>query len=250
MSSLGDFSHQASAYGPSRPGYPAEFISLLAENAGVDAGDPVVDLGAGTGISTRLLVEAGFRVTAVEPNEAMREHADVPGAVWVDGSFEATGLPDQSQAWAFAAQAFHWAYPPKALPEIRRILRPQGKFTVLWNNRVAASGTTVGWTEQAIRRHVPDFNEAYRNRDWDQLLESTGDFRFVARNETKHAVLMSPDRYLQLWRSHNRLANVAGPERLEAFLTDLSDYLQREEIPQIEVVYKCEAWTAERVDKN
>ncbi|EAQ81814.1 class I SAM-dependent methyltransferase [Blastopirellula marina] len=247
MSSLGDFSHQAAAYGTSRPSYPAEFISLLAENAGVAAGDPVVDLGAGTGISSHILANAGFRVTAVEPNEAMRSQANVAGVTWVDGTFDATGLPDQSQRWAIAAQAFHWAQPQSALPEIRRILQPQRKLTLLWNNRVAATGTTVGWTEHAIRRHVPEFSEAYRNRDWDQTLESTGDFQFVGRSETKHAVLMSPQRYLQLWRSHNRLSHIAGPERLETLLTELAEYLKREEVPQIEVVYKCEAWTAERV---
>ncbi|TWT39236.1 class I SAM-dependent methyltransferase [Blastopirellula retiformator] len=247
MSTLGDFSHQASAYGPSRPGYPAEFIALLAEKAGISAGDAIVDLGAGTGISTRQLVDAGFEVTAVEPNSAMRELASVPGATWVDGTFKATGLAAESQSWAVSAQAFHWAHPPAALPEIRRILRPQGMFTVLWNNRIAATGTTVGWTEQAIRRHVPDFNEAYRNRDWDQLLASTGDFRFVGRFEKRHAVLMSPDRYLQLWHSHNRLANSAGPERLAAFLAELKDYLQQEEIPQVEVAYQCEAWMAQRI---
>lgn len=249
MSSLGDFSHQAAAYGTARPGYPAEFISLLAEQAGVVAGDPVADLGAGTGISTRLLADLGFRVTAVEPNQAMREQARLPGVTWVDGRFDATGLADQSQAWAVSAQAFHWAQSQTALPEIRRILRPQGMFTVLWNNRIVASDTVVGWTEQAIRRFVPDFNEAYRNRNWDQLLESSGDFQFIGRNETRHAVLMSPERYLQLWRSHNRLAHIAGPDRLEAFLAELSDYLKREEIPQVEVAYKCEAWTAQRIEK-
>ncbi|PQO36459.1 class I SAM-dependent methyltransferase [Blastopirellula marina] len=249
MSSFGDFSLQAAAYGVSRPGYPTEFISLLAEKAGVVAGDPVVDLGAGTGISSRLLADLGLRVTAVEPNQAMREQADLPGVTWVDGRFDATGLPAQSQAWAVSAQAFHWAQSHTALPEIQRILRPAAMFTVLWNNRVVASDTVVGWTEQAIRRFVPDFNEAYRNRNWDQLLESSGDFRFVSRDETRHAVLMSPERYLQLWRSHNRLANIAGPDRMEEFLAELKDYLQREEIPQIEVVYKCEAWTAQRIEK-
>src|SRR4051812_30946132 len=82
---VGDFSNQAAVYGQARPSYPAELIDLLVQDARVKPGDSVVDLGAGTGIFTRDLVERGFAVNAVEPNENMRSSANLPSAAWFDG---------------------------------------------------------------------------------------------------------------------------------------------------------------------
>ena len=132
----GDFTAQAEAYARARPGYPAEIVDRVVAAAGVRPGDAVADLGAGTGLFTALLAARGLRVTAVEPNAAMRARAPViAGVDWVDGSFEAAGLPAASQRWVVAAQAFHWADPQRALPELHRVLGARGAFTVLWNDR-------------------------------------------------------------------------------------------------------------------
>ncbi|HEY8427370.1 MAG TPA: methyltransferase domain-containing protein, partial [Sandaracinaceae bacterium] len=79
----GDFTEQAGAYARARPGYPDALVDRLAARAGVRAGDPVADVGAGTGLFTRALAARGFAVTAVEPNAAMRAKAPaLPGARW------------------------------------------------------------------------------------------------------------------------------------------------------------------------
>ena len=83
---LGDFSAQAESYRTARPTYPALLIDLLVADAGISPGDAVADLGAGTGILTRMLVERAFVVTAIEPNEQMRKQADVPEARWINGT--------------------------------------------------------------------------------------------------------------------------------------------------------------------
>src|SRR4051812_47489168 len=132
---IGDFTDQAAVYGNSRPNYPSQLTDLLVSRAAVKPGDAVVDLGAGTGIFTAELVKRGFIVTAVEPNERMRSSGNLSAAIWIDGTFEATRLPDASQDWAVAAQAFHWADSTLALPEIRRILRPGRVFSVFWNEK-------------------------------------------------------------------------------------------------------------------
>src|SRR5687768_14073114 len=111
---LGDFSQQAGPYKEARPSYPPELLDMLIQQIGIEPGDPVADVGAGTGIFTRLLLERGFRVTAIEPNEKMqREAGEMPGVRWIQGTFEQTSLPNNSQRWAVAAQAFHWADPPR-----------------------------------------------------------------------------------------------------------------------------------------
>lgn len=243
---LGDFSKQADSYRRSRPAYPDALVDLLVQDASVVAGDAVADFGAGTGIFTRLLVEHGFRVTAVEPNAEMRSRSDVPEALWLDGTFESSGLADFSQRWAVAAQAFHWADPQRSLPEIRRVLQPGCLFTILWNNRANRESEILSWTEAAIHRHVPDYDEAYRDREWQTILEATGDFTFVSHRVVAHEIRMSKERYLDLWKSHNRLNTLAGPERFAAFLHDIRDFLERRQIEEVDVPYRCEAWSARR----
>lgn len=245
---LGDFSEQADAYRRSRPGYPEALLDQLIAEAGVRAGDKVVDFGAGTGIFTEMLVRRRFDVTAVDPGEGMMRQADLPEVRWIQGTFAENPLPAQSQDWAVAAQAFHWAEPAKDLPRIRRILKPGAVFTAIWNNRAKDEGEILAWTEDAIGRHVPEFDEAYRNRDWASVLESTGDFVSLSHRVVPHTVAMSKQRYLELWRSHNRLNNTAGPERFAAFFDELRRFLEQRRIEQVDVPYRCEAWSARRND--
>jgi len=106
---VGDFSEQAEAYRRSRPGYPESLLDLAVCEAGIGPGAGVVEFGAGTGILTEMLIRRRFEVTAVDPNEDMMRQADVPGARWIRSTFEHNPLPDESQDWAVAAQAFHWA---------------------------------------------------------------------------------------------------------------------------------------------
>jgi len=247
-SKLGDFSNQAGAYSQSRPTYPGALVERLIAGSRARPGDAVADVGAGTGIFTALLAGRGFVITALEPNEPMRRAAPrLAGVAWHDGTFESTGLPSASQQWVTAAQAFHWAKPETALPEMRRVLKPGGAFTVLWNNRENDANAVLAWTRDAIRRHIGEFNESYRdNRDWPTILTATGDFTSVACDEERHIVPMTRERYMALWRSHNHLANTAGPERLAAFLNDLEKHLIDQHIDRVDVPYLCRAWTAVR----
>jgi SAM-dependent methyltransferase len=243
---LGDFSEQAASYARARPGYPGALVDRLVESVGAHPGDAVADIGAGTGIFTRLLAERGFSVTAIEPSANMRALAlPSPNTVWKEATFEDTGLDAGSQRWVVAAQSFHWATPERALPEIRRVLAPGGCFTALWNDRSSPRSKVLAETVDALRRHVPDYDRAYRQRPWHRVICSSNDFGDVVCDEEGHVVTMSRDVYLDLWRSNNRIVHFAG-ERMDALLAEVEAILERHGATNVRIPYVCRAWTARR----
>ncbi|MFN3729007.1 MAG: class I SAM-dependent methyltransferase [Fimbriimonadaceae bacterium] len=133
------FSDRARDYAKARPGYPAEILAELSRRTGLDSTWQVADLGAGTGLLTRLFVDAGNPVVAVEPNGAMLKVAetrfgDAPNFRAVTAPAEATTLDDRSVDLITAGQAFHWFDRDRAAPEFRRILRPGGWIALIWND--------------------------------------------------------------------------------------------------------------------
>ena len=121
------------AYERGRPGYPRAAVDFLARLR-LGPGRTVVDLAAGTGKLTRLLLATGAEVVAVEPVAEMR--AALPaGARTVDGTAEAMPLTTASADAVAVAQAFHWFDGDAALAEIHRVLRPGGALALVWNRR-------------------------------------------------------------------------------------------------------------------
>jgi SAM-dependent methyltransferase len=114
-----------------RPGWPRDVVDLPA----LPPTATVLDLGAGTGKLTRLLVPAFGRVVAVEPAEAMRRVLETicPGAEALPGTGQEIPLADESVDAVFAAQAFHWFDDGRAVAEIARVLRPRGALVLMWN---------------------------------------------------------------------------------------------------------------------
>lgn len=134
------FSDRVDDYERYRPGYPVALRDWLALRAGLRPGAPVADIGAGTGLFTRELLEAGLQVTAVEPNAAMRavaerQFAGHPGFRSVEGTAERTTLDDRSVELITVAQAFHWFEPAATRAEFERILRSEGSVALIWNVR-------------------------------------------------------------------------------------------------------------------
>ncbi len=240
---LGDFAPQARAYA-ARPSYPEALIDRLIARAGVRAGDRVADLGAGTGIFTAQLAARGLLVDAIDPSDAMRAQAPAhPGVTWRAGSFEATGLDDGAVRWITAAQAFHWADPPRALPELHRVLAPGGQLTCLWNDRRDADSPMLAAVMALIRREAPRFDERYRDRDWGAVLVGGGWFGDPALDEEPHAIAMTRERFRGLWRSHNHLAETAG-DGLPRVLAGI-DALTAD-VAHVDVPYLTRAWTVRR----
>jgi ubiquinone/menaquinone biosynthesis C-methylase UbiE len=127
------FGGLAAGYDRFRPGYPAAAIDYVIEHCGLAPGACFVDVGCGTGISTRLFTQRGLAGIGIEPNADMRQMAGPPPA-FRDGRADALGLPDASVDLVVAAQAFHWFSNEAALREFARVLQPHGWVALLWND--------------------------------------------------------------------------------------------------------------------
>lgn len=158
------FSERVADYVRCRPGYPLELFDLLVREAGLGPGKIVADVGSGTGIFTRSLLESGCRVFAVEPNAPMRAAAEAalgghPRFQSVAGSAERTSLPDSSVDLVAAAQAFHWFEPAATGREFRRILRPGGPAVLVWNVRRTTGAAFLEEYEALVARFGTDYRE-------------------------------------------------------------------------------------------
>lgn len=156
------FSDRVEDYVRARPTYPAEAIRTFGDAAGLDRHSIVADVGAGTGISTALLLAQGWDVIALEPNAAMRSAMEdglgaVAGFRSLPGSAENTGLPDGSVDAIFAAQAFHWFEPAKAAREFRRILRRPASVGLIWNTRSVDASPFLRGYEALLARWGTDY---------------------------------------------------------------------------------------------
>jgi len=159
------FSNRVENYVKYRPHYPSEVFDFLQRECHLTPASVITDIGSGTGIFTKPLLERGYTVYAVEPNEPMRREADRQLEQYsnyhaVNGTAEATGLDGESADLVVCAQAFHWFNSPETKAEFKRILHPDGRAALIWNNR---------------RTDADDFAIAY-----DELLKKqSGDYERV-----------------------------------------------------------------------
>jgi ubiquinone/menaquinone biosynthesis C-methylase UbiE len=129
------FDRVAPLYEQTRPGYPRALAELVVATTGVTAGDPVLEVGCGTGQLTERLAEFGFDLTAIDIGPSMvaaaRERAGEPAARFWTGGFEDLEAPDESFGLIVSAGAFHWVDPEVRFRKAARLLRPDGWLAVI-----------------------------------------------------------------------------------------------------------------------
>ena len=123
-------------YDDARPDYPAALYEAVGTAMGGWSGRRVIDVGAGTGIATRQMLELGADVTAVELGSQMlrRLVERSPSATAVQGRGETLPLRDATADLVCAAQAWHWVDPVRGAQSAARVLRSGGVFAAWWNN--------------------------------------------------------------------------------------------------------------------
>lgn len=170
------FSDRVENYVRYRPGYPPEVIDLLRAECGLRPSHIVADIAFGTGLFTRLLLENGNSVFAVEPNTEMREAGihqleKYPRLAAVAGTAEETTLGSASVDFVTAAQAAHWFDLPRARAEFVRILKPGGWCVLIWNERETSSTPFLRDYEELLLTYAIDYKEVRHERTTDMIPE-------------------------------------------------------------------------------
>jgi ubiquinone/menaquinone biosynthesis C-methylase UbiE len=159
------FDETAEAYESARPGWPSAALDHAVRELGLQRRAPVVELGAGTGKLTRMLVDRFDRVVAVEPLTGMRVLLEslVPQAEVLTGRAEEIPLADDVVQAVFSAEGFHWYDGEAALAEAERVLQPGGGLVLMWNvsaeptePSIAAAATLLnerGSSERQVSRY-------------------------------------------------------------------------------------------------
>ena len=221
------FGTAASSYDAGRPSYPAEAVRWVLPSGA----QRVLDLGAGTGKLTATLRDLGMDTVAVEPDDAMRSH--VPGEA-LAGTAEEIPLPDASVDAVVAGQAFHWFDVERALPEMRRVLRPDGSIGLLWNlfdDRVPWVADLVGlYGAEDTVSVLADMEAPF---DGEPLGLAAGEQRHVA-----HTHPMTRDLLVENLRSRSAILLMTDEQRTDV-LARARELAPAEEF---DLPYVCNTW--------
>lgn len=240
-------------YERGRPTYPDDAVSYLVRELGIGDGTDVLELGAGTGKFTELIVHTGARITAVEPVPAMREalERNCSTVRVLDGTAESIPADDASADVVVAAAAFHWFDGERALPEIHRVLRREGTLGMIWNVRDEASD----WAERLTAifdRLAGEGAPRYRTGRWREAFERSDLFGPLHHRVAYHVHHVTPEAFVDRVFSVSYVASASDGER-ERVRAEIDELLSTDpelrDRDEITMPYRTDVFWTQRRDQ-
>jgi SAM-dependent methyltransferase len=227
-----DFGPAAEDYARYRTGFPPEFFTRLAALGVGSPGQRIADLGTGTGALARELAAAGCAVTGVDVAPELLDQArDLGTAAGVDVTYrvapaEDTGLPGGQWDVVTAAQCWHWFDAPRAVAEVRRLLRPGGVVVLCSRDYVLDPGNVCEASERLILTHNPGWPMAGSPGTHDEWAAGLTGFTDLETFTFDVDVPYTHAAWRGRMRSSNGVAATLPADRVAAFDTDLARLLR------------------------
>jgi SAM-dependent methyltransferase len=220
------FGVDAANYDRARPEYPAEVYAILRERCGLKPGTRTFEVGPGTGLATRRLIEHGAApIFAVEPDTrlAAKLAERTPGATIVNAAFEDAALDAGAFDLGCAATSFHWLDQQRGLAKVASLLKPGGWWAMWWNvfgdseradpfhdatqALLAPLATTPSWNPG--RRHPVALDSEARFAD----LRSGAWFDDIAEERMRWTLVLDPAGVAALYGSYSHISVLDEAER-------------------------------------
>lgn len=237
------FTGFSSHYDEVRPAPPEALAPLLCAMARITRPELVLDLGSGTGLSTRYWSDKAERVIGVEPTQSMREQAEsatAPGVSYQGGFSHETGLPDRVADLVTCAQSLHWMEPEGTFKEAARVLRPGGVFAAIDYDWPPATGVwevdqaydqCMEMSRELERRHgIPDQLQQWDKPGHLHRMRASGRFAHVQEVVMHHADKGTAERLVGLALSQGHVQSLLklGVKEEEIGLSHLREASRRE----------------------
>lgn len=247
------FGAVASIYGRFRPGPPRAAVAwYLPERV-----QTVVDIGAGTGALTRLLIDRAERVVAVEPDDRMRSvlSASLPEVEALRGTGEDLPLGDAAADGVLASSSWHWMEVAPTLREVRRVLKPGGFLGAMWSGPDPEGAFVAQARALLSRGQLPASGEGVAGLLGDaqrpsSTLEIPADAGFAQpEHETfRWAMGLTADEVVGLLATYSWVITLAPTDR-DALCAEarrlLKEFLGVEGEATVDVEFRCDAWRAD-----
>ena len=241
------FGNAVDSYERGRPEYPAEALEHFISFLGIGPQSHVLDLGAGTGKFTRLLVPTMATLAAVEPVEAMRKKfaSILPDIQILSGTAESIPAVNSSFDVVVVAQAFHWFEGDSTLKEIHRVLKSNGNLGLIWNVRDESFDWVLELTK-ILNNHSASVPR-YGTNEWKKVFYRNPAFTQLEKRSFSHKQKGTIETVIDLVQSRSYIGALHNEDR-EIVLHQVRELLERHpktkgkdeiEIPYRTDVYWC-----------
>lgn len=233
-----------------RPAYSKEALEALFLKIAASSQSKVCDVGAGVAHLTIPLLEKGFIVDAVEPNDEMRALGkgrtnQFPNVTWYEGTGEETGREQGTYDIVTFGSSFNVTDRSRALEETNRILKSKGWFACMWNHRDLEDEIQKS-VEQIIKKHVPHYDYGTRREDQTSIIVQCGLFDEVHFVEGNVSHTVNKTDWVDAWRSHATLARQAS-DKFDDIVNEIESYIKVKDGNELIIPYTTRIWFSQKV---
>ena len=245
-----DYTKLADAY-LKRPDYAQDAIDNMLLKAKTPQNGKACDIGVGCAHLTIKLAEKGLNVSAVEPNEAMRNNGikrttQFSNVMWHVGVADDTGMESGIYDIVTFGSSFGVSDRQLALKETHRLLNEQGYFACMWNHR-DLSDPLQEKIENIIKSHVDDYSYGTRREDQTAEIDRSGLFDKVEYVESNVIHSVNAKDFVEGWRSHATVHRQSG-EKFEAIMDEIDNVVMSmaDENGNVKVPYTTRVYMAKK----